>query len=155
MEQAGISHAEIARRSGISRDFTNRIARGTRRASDRTAEAALQRLGSEDFAERRVVLKGEPNPIWVAPIRYRDFEKISAWQIAVHQARENADYRSLRHFPRSALEIRIAGSNGQSRRVRLETDPEALRALDDAGELSGGEWRRGPSPSIASSRVAA
>ncbi len=155
MRQSGIAGAEIGRRAEVSRDFISRIELGTRQASERTALAALANLGAEDFAERRVVLKGEPGPTWVAPAHRRDFEKISRWQIAVRLAHDNADFRSLRRLPRSALEIRVAGADGQARRVQLESDPEALRTLDDAGELSGGEWRRGPSPSVAATRAAA
>lgn len=101
------------------------------------------------------MLKGDTTPTWVAPAHRRDFEKIARWQITVRQAHESADFRILRRLPRSALEIRIAGAGGQAQRVHLESDPEALRTLDDAGELSGGEWRRGPSPSTATTRAAA
>jgi hypothetical protein len=155
MRQSGIAGAEIARRAGLSRDFVSRMDLGTRRASERTATAALAQLGAEDFAERRVVLKGDPGPTWVAPAHRRDFEKIARWQIAVRQSHESADFRILRSLPRSALKIRIAGGGGQSQSVQLESDPEALRRLDDAGELSDGEWRRGSSPNVATSRAAA
>jgi hypothetical protein len=155
MRQSGIAGAEIGRRAGLSRDFVSRIGLGTRRASERTALKALAQLGAEEFAERRVVLKGDPGPTWIAPVHRRDFEKIARWQIAIRQSHESADFRTLRRLPRSALQIRIAGTGGQSQSVRLESDPEALRRFDDAGELSGGEWRRGASPSVATTRAAA
>lgn len=143
LRRAGIPAAEIARRTGFSRDFISKVDLGKRSLSEGKAAAALERLGSGEYSERRVLTR-EYGDTWIAPLTFRDFSKVSRWQNLFGRAKRTADFAIIRRQSRrSDLRIRVAGEGSVPVVVYLESDPARLR---EAAELLSGEVREGPSP---------
>jgi transcriptional regulator with XRE-family HTH domain len=145
LRQSGVSTREIARRSGISKSQISNIELGKRNASEQTATAALEKLGSEENSERRVAINGE----WqlISPAHARDFSKVARFQQLLGQTHRTADYRLIRRtLSKSQLTVKILGEGGRTKTVILDADPDNLRRLDDAGLLAATQVRIGASP---------
>lgn len=104
--------------------------------------------------EREVIEAGDPTPRLVTPWSEAQALRIERWQFAVTQARTSGDYSRILgdvFGARSGARYRvfIAGPTGRQP-IYLETDPTALRAIDDAGMLGGNiERKRYPRSRVA------
>jgi transcriptional regulator with XRE-family HTH domain len=125
LRQRGYSVREIARRTGLSKSHVHDISTGKRGVSATRAAAATEHLSRERPA--LVIIDGQIRA--VDPMGGRDRQKIGRYMRAVQDARRSSDFRELRRrFKRTVLRT----SEGE---FRFETDPIALRELDDAGLL--------------------
>jgi len=126
MREAGYSVREIARRAGISKSHVHNIAVGKRGISTTRAAAATERLSRERSA--LAFIDGQMRAI--NPLTQRDRQKIGRYMRAVKDAKRYGDFRDIRRRFRRTV---IKTSEGE---FRLETDPEVLMELDDAGVLN-------------------
>jgi hypothetical protein len=125
LRQRGYSVREIARRTGLPKSHVHDISTGKRGVSATRAAAATEHLSRERPA--LVIIDGQIRA--VDPMGRRDRQKIGRYMRAVQDARRSGDFRELRRrFKRTVLRT----SEGE---FRFETDPIALRELDDAGLL--------------------
>jgi transcriptional regulator with XRE-family HTH domain len=145
LRQAGVSVREIERRTGISRSQVSNIEIGKRRASQRAAAAALERLGSGEFSQRYALVAGEWQ--WVSPPHARDYSKWGRYERLLGEARRTGDYRLVRRtLSKSQRTIKVTGEGGEPRTIQLEVNPDILRQLDDQGQLQPSVIKVGPSP---------
>jgi transcriptional regulator with XRE-family HTH domain len=125
LRQRGFSVREIGRRTGISKSHVHDILTGKRGVSAARAASATEHLSRERPA--LAIIDGQIRA--VDPVSRRDRQKIGRYMRAVQDARRSGDFRELRRrFKRTVLKT----SEGE---FRFETDPTALRELDDAGLL--------------------
>jgi transcriptional regulator with XRE-family HTH domain len=125
LREVGYSVREIARRTGISKSHVHDISTGRRGVSAARAAAASERLSLERPA--LAMIGGQIRA--VDPVSRRDRQKLGRHWRAIQDARQTGDYRQVgRSFRRTVIKT----SEGE---FRLETDPEILRDLDDAGLL--------------------
>jgi transcriptional regulator with XRE-family HTH domain len=125
MHGRGFSVREIARRTGISKSHVHDILSGKRRVSVARAAAAAEQLYREQPA--LAIVGGQIRA--VDPLTRRDRLKIGRYMRAVQDAKRSSDFRAIRRrFKRTIVKT----GKGE---VRLETDPEVLRQLDDANLL--------------------
>ena len=126
LRERGVSVREIGRRTGLSKSHVHNIAIGKRGISTARAVAATERLSRE----RPALVLTDAGLRPVDPLNRRDRQKIGRYMRAVQDAKEAADFRAIRRrFQRTVIKT----SEGE---FRLETDPEVLRDLDDAGRLN-------------------
>ena len=126
-----------------------------RLATIETGRRAPRRPGEP----REVTEAGSSGPRLVTPWTAAQARRIELWQYATTQARSSGDFtttleRILRVRRGGRYTVYIAGPDGRQP-IDLETDPERLRALNDAGMLSSSERRRYPRASIAERAEAA
>jgi hypothetical protein len=152
-EKAGKHLTEVRTASG-------RVLRG-KRLAERLA-SRLERAGPPSSAprrpgaEREIIEAGAEFPRIVTPWSQVQERKIERWQFAVTRAQASGDFeRTLKDI----LGIKAGGSYrvfvaepGRRRAVHLETNPDRLRDLSDAGMLTGAERRSYPRATV---RVAA
>ena len=125
MLKGGYSVRELARRTGISKSHVHNIAIGRRGVSTTRAAVATERLSRERSA--LAIMGGEVRA--VDPKTRRDRQKIGRYMRAIEEAKRNRDFRDIRRRFRRTV---INTSEGE---LRLESDPEVLLGLDDAGVL--------------------
>jgi hypothetical protein len=129
MREQGISVREIARRTGLGKSFVHDLTRGKRRLSPERATAVADRL-ARVVGEMRVIVDGEVR--MVEPLHKRDFSKVGKFWNVLERARRTGDYSMIKtHLTKSQRTIRT--TQGM---FTLETNPAALRELDDAGVLT-------------------
>jgi transcriptional regulator with XRE-family HTH domain len=126
LRERGYSIREIGRRTGISKSHVHNIAIGKRSVSPARAAAASERLSRERPA---LVLTNEGLRA-VDPVSRRERQKIGRYMRAIQDAKDAADFRAIHRRFRHTV---IKTHEGE---IRLETDPAALRDLDDAGLLN-------------------
>jgi transcriptional regulator with XRE-family HTH domain len=125
LRERGVSVREIGRRTGLSKSHVHNIAIGKRGISSARAIAAVERLTRERPALS--IIDGQVRAI--DPLSRRERQKIGRYMRAIQDAKDDNDFRAIRRRFRHTV---IKTSEGE---FRLETDPEALRNLDDAGLL--------------------
>jgi len=125
MRMRGYSVREIARRTGLSKSHVHNIAVGKRGISATRATAAVERLSRERSAFAFI----DGQLLAINPLTQRDRQKIGRYMRAVKDAKRFGDFRDIRRRFRRTV---IKSSEGE---FRLETDPEVLMELDDAGLL--------------------
>jgi transcriptional regulator with XRE-family HTH domain len=125
LRERGFSVREIGRRTALSKSHVHNIAIGKRGISTTRANAAIERLSRE----RPALVLTDAGLRAVDPVSSRDRQKIGRYMRAIQDAKEANDFRAIRHRFRRTV---IKTSEGE---LRLETDPEVLRDLDDAGLL--------------------
>jgi len=125
LRQRGYSVREIARRTGISKSHVHNIAIGKRGVSAARAASATERLSREQPA--LAFIDGQLRAI--DPSSRRDRQKIGRYMRAVKNAKQAGDFRDIRRRFRRTV---IKTSEGE---FHVETDPEVLMELDDAGIL--------------------
>jgi transcriptional regulator with XRE-family HTH domain len=125
LRERGLSVREIGRRTGLSKSFVHNISIGKRGVSATRAASAAERLSRE----RPALVLTDAGVRAVDPVSRRERQKIGRFMRAVQDAKKSGDYREIRRRFRRTL---IKTSEGE---VRLETNPEVLRDLDDAGLL--------------------
>jgi transcriptional regulator with XRE-family HTH domain len=153
LRHAGVSVREISRRTGISKSQISNIEIGKRRASQRAAAAALERLGSQEFSRRYALVDGEWQ--WISPLHARDFSKWGRYERLLAEARKTGDYRLVRRsLSKSQRTIKVTGEGGEPKTIHLEVDPDVLRRMDDQGQLQPSVIKVGPSPQAGQELVA-
>jgi transcriptional regulator with XRE-family HTH domain len=126
LRDRGFSVREIGRRTGLSKSHVHNIAIGKRGISTTRAAAASERLSRERPA--LVLTDGALQA--VDPLSSSDRHKIGRYMRAVQDAKQAADFRTIRRrFRRTIIKTR----DGE---IRPETDPATLRDLDDVGLLN-------------------
>jgi hypothetical protein len=101
---------------------------------------------------REVTEAGASGPRLVTPWTVAQARRIELWQFATTHARSSGDFtmtleRILKVRPGGRYAVYIAGPDGRQG-INLESDPDRLRALNDAGMLSSSERRSYPRASI-------
>jgi transcriptional regulator with XRE-family HTH domain len=125
LRERGFSVREIGRRTGLSKSHIHNISIGKRGVSTLRAATAAERLSRE----RPAFVLTDAGFLAVDPVSRRDRQKIGRYMRAIQDARDAADFRAIRRKFRRTI---IKTSEGE---FHLETDPEVLRDLDDAGLL--------------------
>jgi hypothetical protein len=126
LRQQGFSFQEIARKTELSKRFVQHLAAGTRGISPSRAAVAASMLGRSQSSY--IISDGQQ--LAVHPLNRREYSKVGRYWASLKQARRAGDYRPIRLRHRNTV-IRTAEGD-----IRLETDPNVLRELDDAGLLS-------------------
>jgi transcriptional regulator with XRE-family HTH domain len=125
LRERGLSVREIGRRTGISKSQVHNISIGKRGISTARAITAAERLSRE----RPALVLTEGGLRAVDPVSRRERQKIGRYMRAIQDAKDAADFRAIHHrFRHTVIKTREGD-------FRLETDPEVLRDLDDAGLL--------------------
>jgi transcriptional regulator with XRE-family HTH domain len=125
LRELGFSVREIGRRTGLSKSFVHNIAIGKRGVSTTRAIAASERLSCERPA--LAIIDGQVRAVDLVSLR--DRQKNGRYMRAIQNARHEADFREIRRrFRRTTIKT----SEGE---FQLETDPDVLAELDDAGLL--------------------
>jgi transcriptional regulator with XRE-family HTH domain len=125
LRERGLSVREIGRRTGLSKSHVHNIAIGKRSVSTSRAVVATERLSRE----RPALVLTDAGHRAVDPLSRRERQKIGRYMRAIQNAKEAADFRAIR---RRFRETKIKTTEGE---FHLETDPDVLRDLDDAGLL--------------------
>lgn len=126
LRERGFSVREIGRRTGLSKSHVHNIAIGRRGVSTPRAVAATERLSRE----RSAFVLTDAGLRAVDPLSRRERQKIGRYMRAIQDAKDTSDFRAIRHRFRRTF---IRTSEGE---FHLETDPDVLRDLDDAGLLN-------------------
>jgi transcriptional regulator with XRE-family HTH domain len=127
LREQGLSVREVARRTELSKSYVHNIVTGKRGISAARAAAASERLSQEQPALALVEGQGITP---VNPLNRRERQKIGRHWRAVQDARRTGDFRGLRRrFGRTVVKT----AEGE---FRLETNPDVLLELDDAGLLN-------------------
>jgi hypothetical protein len=125
LHERGFSIREIGRRTGLSKSHVHNILIGKRSVSTPRAVVATERLSRE----RPAFVLTEAGLRAVDPLSRRERQKIGRYMRAIQDAKEANDFRAIQHRFRRTV---IKTSEGE---LRLATDLEVLRDLDDAGLL--------------------
>jgi transcriptional regulator with XRE-family HTH domain len=125
LRERGFSVREIGRRTGISKSHVHNIAIGKRGISTARANVAIERLSRE----RPALILTDGGLRAVDPVSRRERQKIGRYMRAVQDAKNAADFRAIGRRFRGTV---IKTSEGE---IHLESNPEVLRELDDAGLL--------------------
>ncbi|MCH8877951.1 MAG: helix-turn-helix domain-containing protein [Chloroflexi bacterium] len=147
LEARGFSQYEIARRAGISRGHVYNVLRGRAGLSRDTAAKVLGNL-DRDF---KAALAREYGIAWVDPANSRQYSILGKNWNAIQRARETGDRAPLREFRRKHA---VIVEKGKRVKIKLldDRDWEALKRLEEAGQLDPQEVTRGgsqPSPRAA------
>jgi transcriptional regulator with XRE-family HTH domain len=125
LRKRGLSVREIGRRTGLSKSHVHNIAIGKRGVSTLRAATAAGRLSRE----RPAFVLTDAGFLALDPVSRLERQKVGRYMRAVQDAKDAADFRAIRRRFRRTI---IKTTEGE---FHLETNPEVLRDLDDAGLL--------------------
>ena len=111
--------------TGLSKSHVHYIAIGRRSVSTARAVATAERLSRE----RSALVLTDAGLRAVDPVSRRERQKIVRFMRALQDDNQSGDFREIRRRFRHTV---IKTSEGE---IHLETNPEVLRELDDAGRL--------------------
>ena len=124
----GFSQRESARRLGISRGQLYNIIHGRTGVGPRSAASVLANAGQD---QRMLVLR-DYGSVWVDPSNKFNRSLIGGYWDAVGKARRTNDWSDLKKFKGRSVTII---DKGQRVRLKLVTDPDTLRRLEDQNQL--------------------
>jgi transcriptional regulator with XRE-family HTH domain len=128
MRARGVSQREIARRTKLSRLFVSDVLKGTRNISAERAAVAARNLSAEPD-ELPVPVNGRVQN--VEPLSASDRNKLKRYKSMLGSAMRRSDYGAI-STKLKPNELKINTTSGP---IVLDSDPNVLSELDDAGVI--------------------
>ena len=124
----GFGQREAARQLGVSRGQLFNILHGRTGVGKQSATAILANAGQK----QSMLVFRDYGQVWVQPATWANRSLIGEYWEAVKRAREKGDWSRVEELRGRSVTII---DKGKRVRLKLVTDPDMLRQLDDAGQL--------------------